>query len=66
MTGSFMKNQIEFSFRGDRRLCSPRNRRSQWARLWFTRMREVVAEAEDRTLFDKHEQNQVADWPGKK
>jgi hypothetical protein len=60
-----MKNQIEFSFRSDRKLCSPRNRRAQLARLWFTRMREVVAEAEDRTLFDKHEHNHIADWPGK-
>jgi hypothetical protein len=66
--GSFMKNQIEFSFRGDEKSCSRAryNGRAKWARLWFTRMREMVAEAEDQTLFDEHEQNQPADWPGKK
>jgi len=61
-----MKNQIEFPFRGDRKSCSPRNRRAQWARLWFRRMHEVVAEAVDQTPLDKHEKNQPADWPGKK
>jgi hypothetical protein len=66
MTSSFMKDQIEFPFRGERKACSHRNRRAQWARLWFTRMREVVAEAGDQTSHDKLEQNQPAYWPGKK
>jgi hypothetical protein len=56
-----MKNQSEFPFRGERKSCSRRNRRAQWARLWFTRMREVVAEAEDQTAPDEREQPQPAD-----
>jgi len=66
MTSSFMKYQIEFPFRGERKACSHRSRRAQWARLWFTRMREVVAEAGDQISLDKHEPNQPACWPGKK
>ena len=63
-----MKNQIEFTFRGDKKPCSSirHNRRAQWARLWFTRMRVVVAEAGDRTSLDEREQNQPAGWPAKK
>jgi hypothetical protein len=63
-----MKNQIEFTFRGGKKPCSParHNRRAQWARLWFTRMREVVAEAGEPTSLDEREQNQSAGWPGKK
>jgi hypothetical protein len=63
-----MKNQINFPFRDDRKSCSPtrHNRRAQWARLWFTRMREVVAQAEDRTPPNRREQNQPDDWLEKK
>jgi hypothetical protein len=66
MASSFMKNQIEFPFRGGSKGCTHRNRRAQWARLWFTRMHEVVAEAGEQAPPDKHEQNQPAHWPGKK
>ena len=57
-----MQNQIELPFRGDRKPCPSvrRNRRAQWARLWFARMHEVVEEAGERTLADKAEHNQLA------
>ena len=53
-----MKDQIEFNFRRDTQPCRPRRtRRAEWARLWFTRMHEVVDEAEDFIGKDDRSQN---------
>ena len=56
-----MQNQIDLPFRGDRKPCPSvrRNKRAQWAGLWFARMHELVEEAEDRTPVDKREEKQV-------
>jgi hypothetical protein len=63
MKGSLMQKQIELPFRGDRKLCRSvrRSRRSQWARLWFARMHEIVEEAEDRA--GEHKQTKLGNSP---